>query len=88
MFSLRNNEDVEPFVAYIKPGEEDYAVFCNSDWGPGLGVDMGISNCANESQLSFAQLGTTFQLPPDVCNARTFLAGSLYFTPSEVEVFN
>ena len=90
LFSLRNNDDLGPFKAPLKNKNETYAICrCNS-WGPCF-YDLFIYDNAGLNTYSWAHLGYTYQLPPGYTrgqpNTTSLLAGSKYFTPSEVEVF-
>ncbi len=54
--------------------------------------DLHISKDANTNQNSFSNLGMTYQPPPGyepgTPQTKALLAGSEYFTPSEIEVFH
>ena len=52
--------------------------------GPRFGADVIIRN-SNENAV--ARLVYHYSVPPAVQNKRTVLAGTLYFSPDEVEVF-
>ena len=91
LFSLKNKDNLKPFKAVVNQNSA-YA-FVHSYNGPtfGAGWDLHISNNANSNIASFARFGSTYQPPPgytyDATNTKALLAGTLYFTPSEVEVF-
>jgi hypothetical protein len=87
LFSLRNKENRAPFIANLKPDGQQFAIYCYSDFGPtfGGGNDVHISNNADGNQKSYSNLGHSYQLPPGT--ADSVLAGSQYFTPTEIEVF-
>ena len=89
LFSLRNKENLAPFIANVIPGHEQYAVCCEPSYGPtfGGGHDLHISNNANGNQGSHSGFGNSYQPPPGTVEATSLLAGSLYFTPTEIEVF-
>jgi hypothetical protein len=89
LFSLRNKEKLAPFIANVIPGHELYAVYCNPSYGPsfGAGHDLHISNNANGNQGSYTYFGNSYQPPPGTAQANSILAGSYYFTPTEIEVF-
>lgn len=59
------------------------------DLGPtfGKGYDISIANKARNNTKSYARFGVTYQLPSQVQDRKTVLAGRLNFTPDEVEVF-
>ena len=96
LFSLIN----KPGWAPVKlPQTGKYASYRNSIFhdknrGPVFGrydYDITISNYASSNSHSHSNLGTTYS-PPSGYNygstfAKTFLAGSWYFTPDEVETF-
>ena len=89
LFSLRNNENIAPFIANVTPGgQEGYAIYCYRSFGPsfGGGHDIHIANNANKNQQSYSNFGYSYQ-SPGVKNNQTFLAGSYTFTPTEIEVF-
>ena len=87
LFSLRNNENLAPFIANVPPGNEQYAIFCHQDYGPTFGGhDIYISNNANGSTQSYSKFGW-YQFPPGATERNTLLAGSFHFTPTEIEVF-
>jgi hypothetical protein len=91
LFSLRNKENLAPFIANVKPGNEQYAVYCNPSYGPSFGGghahDLHISNNANGNQGSYSGFGNSYQPPPGTVEANSLLAGSRNFTPTEIEVF-
>ena len=92
LFSLRNKDNVAPFIANIKQGKENKALFPTSCHGPWFGSNdilvYGNSNCNNKSYSNFGQ---SYQLPPgyvqDTEEARNLLAGVFKFSTSEIEVF-
>ena len=92
LFSLKNKDNLEPFKAAVYQNSE-HALRPRSDFGPtfGRGYDLYISNNGNSSTNSYTNFGGTYQPPPgytyDATNTRALLAGTYYFTPSEVEVF-
>jgi hypothetical protein len=91
LFSLRNKDNVAPFIANVKQGQEENAIRCHSDYGPRFGEDLWIRNNPQVSQSS-SNFGRTYQLPPDyVCDseqAKNLLAGQYSFLTTEIEVFN
>ena len=92
LFSLKNKDNLEPFKAAVYQNSE-HALRPRSDYGPtfGGGHDLHISNNANLYTGSYTNFGYTYQPPPGytyrATNTQALLAGTLYFTPSEVEVF-
>ena len=92
LFSLRNNDDLDPFKAALKNENDGNAIYRRDSYGPrfGAGHDLYIDNNAGSTTSSYTDLGRTYQPPPGYTygqpNTRSLLAGSYYFTPSEVEV--
>ena len=88
LFSLRNNENLPPFIAHVVPGNEQYAIYCHPDYGPtfGGGHDVRIADNANGNQRSYSRFGS-YQVPPGTRTSNHLLAGSRSFTPTEIEVF-
>ena len=65
----------------------DMAIYRGSWSGPSFGYDIYIANNANSNSTSYAGLGWIYPAPAAVQNPKTILAGTLYFSPDEVEVF-
>ena len=88
LFSLRNNENLPPFIANVTPGYEQYAIYCHPGYGPKFGGGHGvhIADNANGNQESYSNLGY-YQVPPGTRTSNALLAGSYNFTPTEIEVF-
>ena len=89
LFSLRNKENFAPFIANVKRGNEQSAIYCDPNYGPsfGGGHDLHISNDANGNQKSYSYFGTSYQPPAGTAQPTSLLAGSYTFTPTEIEVF-
>lgn len=93
VFSLKNNDNLEPFKASMYSTRNNLAIYNNFVYGPtfGYGHDFYISDNANSTSVSYTSLGYTYKLPAGytrgTANTRALLAGSNHFTPSEVEVF-
>ena len=70
-----------------------YSIYSVSSSGPsfGGGSDTYISNYASSNSNSYSNLGHTYSPPRGysygITFAKTFLAGTYYFTPDEVETF-
>ena len=71
-----------------------YSLYFGSSYGPtfGGGFDIHLTNYASSYQKSYSNLGHTYNEPPigksyNTYSARTFLAGSYYFKPDEIETF-
>jgi hypothetical protein len=92
MFSLLNNDDLEPFKAPLKNQNDGRAIRRKSGKGPifGSGHDLEIGGNAGSNSDSFASFGASYQSPSGYTygqdNAKSLLAGSFNFQPSEIEV--
>ena len=92
MFSLRNNDNLEPFKAPLRDQDDMHAIRRETGNGPifGGGHDLNIANNAGSNYYSFANLGSSYQSPPGYNfsedNTKSMLAGSYNFQPSEIEV--
>ncbi len=91
LFSLRNKDNLPPFIANIKQGQEQSAISCNPGYGPTFGDDLYI--CTNpQADKSYSYFGDTYQLPPGYIygseQAKNLLAGQYKFLTTEIEVFN
>ena len=92
MFSLRNKDNLAPFVANIMKGKENTALFPASNVGPWFGSnDIKIFGNSNCNQSSYSNFGNVYQPPPGYVQgskeARNLLAGESKFSTSEIEVF-
>ena len=87
IFSLNNNEGLAPFVSKVKKEYSGYVIYRRSSHGPRFGRDVIIRDNANSNSNSRARLGYYYSVPPAVQDVHTVLAGTLYFSPNEVEVF-
>ena len=56
-------------------------------YGPSFGWDIHIADNANSNNDSFAALDRYYPAPAAVQDPHTILAGTLSFSPDEVEVF-
>ena len=96
LFSLVNKPGWRP-VTFRPPGAAysyDRAIHSCSSYGPTFGSgssDIYIATEASSNANSYSDLGYTYNPPSGYIHssefARTFLAGSYYFQPDEVEVF-
>jgi hypothetical protein len=92
LFSLRNKDNLAPFIANIKQGLEQYAIYCNSGYGPVFagGADLFIHSNPQVNQ-SNSNFGYTYQLPAGYAQgseqAKNLLAGQCKFLTTEIEVF-
>lgn len=87
IFSLNNTEGLAPFVSKVKKEFTGDAIYRNSSSGPRFGIDVIIVDNADSSGLSRARLNFLYSVPPAVKVWSTVLAGTLFFSPNEVEVF-
>ena len=91
LFSLKNKDNVPPFKAPVK--KHEHAICSCPSYGPsfGGGRDLHISNDSHTNQQSYTNFGRTYQPPAgyvyDTPQTKSLLAGSYYFTTTEVEVF-
>ena len=85
IFSISNKEGLDPFVSEVR--KPDGAIYRGSGYGPWFGFDIYIADYANSNSRSFASLGRFYPAPAAVQDPDTILAGTLYFSPDEVEVF-
>ncbi|PFX22723.1 Neurogenic locus notch-like protein 4 [Stylophora pistillata] len=89
IFSLRNKEELHPFKSMVLVSA--YAIYRDSNRGPtfGNGWDIYISNNANSNNNSYADFASDgyYETPKGVQDLTTILAGSLYFSPDDWEVF-
>ena len=92
IFSLRNKDNLSPFRSAVYRNSQ-YALYTSPNYGPtfGGGHDLHIRNNADKNRNSRANVGYTYRAPSgySYSNGKTqaLLAGSYYFTPTEVEVF-
>ena len=93
MYSLRNNDGIASFKSTLKDENDPRAIIRHSSYGPTFSdghPDLLIANNAASNTHSNTDFGYRYNLPPGYTygqtNTRSLLGGSLYFTPSEVEV--
>jgi hypothetical protein len=89
IFSLRNKENLPPFKAPLKDQNDGHAIHPAPSYGPifGGGHDFVISNNAASNTGSHTNFDYSYQPPSGVSSRYTILAGTKFFSPSEVEVF-
>ena len=63
------------------------AIYREPSYGPLFGLDIKTANNANSNNDSFAGLVWSYPAPAAVQDPETILAGTLLFSPDEVEVF-
>jgi len=88
LFSMVNPHGLGPTKLPLVTGEEQFAIYCNSRYGPTFGRwhDLCISGNANTNTSSYSELGTSYQRPPGQQN--TFFTGAKNFTVTDYEVFS
>ena len=96
LFSLVNKPGWAP-VKLPQTGKfsssRQHSIFDNPSYGPTFGErhDIYISNYASSSRNSYSNLGLNYSPPSGYSHrstfAKTFLAGTHYFTPDEIETF-
>ena len=94
LFSLRNNDDLPPFNLPLIDPVSLNAVFRHNNSGPrfGVGPDITIADGTLfvNTTSNVVNLGYSYQAPPGYTNGesntQSLLAGSLFFTPVEVEM--
>ena len=80
------------FKAPLKDSNDGRAIYRYSGVGPtfGDGADLRIADDAGSNAYSYTNFGYSYQAPQGypygAANTSSLLAGSKYFTPSEVEV--
>ena len=85
IFSISNKEELDPFVSEVRRPDE--AIYRWSWYGPAFGYDIDIVDYANSNSFSYARLSSYYPAPAAVQDRHTILAGTLRFSPDEVEVF-
>jgi hypothetical protein len=91
IFSLTNKYN-KPLKMKVDPNQHEFAILCDSDYGPtfGGGHDIHIANDANTTMDSWSDLGDAYSHPQyakGTNEARTFLAGSFKFQLDDIEVY-
>ena len=87
IFSLNNDEGLEPFVSKVKKEYSRYAIYRVSYYGPSFARSVTIGYNAG-SNITRAYFLLAYPAPPAVQDRFTVLAGTPYFSPDEVEVFH
>jgi hypothetical protein len=62
LFSLTNG-DKRPVKMKVDPNKSQYAIRCDSRWGPSFGGDICIANNANTTMDSYSYLGLSYLHP-------------------------
>jgi len=82
------NEKNHPLV--LKCTDEKYAIYGGSCYGPCFGYSscLYVGNNSDLASFSFSDLSYNYKLESaEKTEARTFLAGSEFFTIKDIEVF-
>ncbi|XP_028392774.1 E3 ubiquitin-protein ligase TRIM33-like [Dendronephthya gigantea] len=93
LFSLRNPNNLQPFKCSLINGKNENAICCHPSYGAtfGGGHDLNIADNANSNQISYSNLGYTYQPPAgyqyNTPQTQSLFAGSHNFKPTEIEVF-
>lgn len=93
LFSIVNSAGLGPVKLDLKPEKFGKALRQDPQSGPVFGEnDLYIGNNADQSTVSFSDLGHAYELPNNsfdagTLDARKFLAGSYKFIPDDIEVF-
>lgn len=93
LFSIENSAGLGPVKLALKPDKTGKALRQDPQSGPVFGEnDLYIGDNADQSPVSFSDLGHAYELPNNSfdagrLDARKFLAGSYRFIPDEIEVF-
>ena len=88
IFSLVN-QDNKPVK--MKVCTAQYAIDCDSSYGPSFCLDIVIKDSSNANTNSFTNLGWSYNHPQyesGTAKARSFLAGEYNFRLSEIEVYS
>ncbi len=94
VFSLINKED-NTFKALCSKGDEKYAIYCHSNFGPCFGGDSkSIQDICirtdSDNKVSYSNFGYSYQQPDylkGTAKAKNILAGSYNFETVEIEVY-
>ncbi len=90
IFSLRNKENLPQFKAPLKNENDEHAIYTSPDYGPVFGGDHDWYKsdfAALNTNYSYTYFGCSYQPPSGVSEPLTILAGTIHFSPSEMEVF-
>ena len=93
LFSIVNPAGIGPVKLNIRPEKTDKALRQDPKSGPIFGEnDLYIGDKADQSAVSFSDLGRAYELPNNpsgsgTLDARKFFAGSYKFIVDDIEVF-
>ena len=87
IFSLRNKEGLGPFKSLVT--DPSKAIYRDSHLGPTFGQahDIVIANNANSNNDSYTYFGESYSVPSGAQKWDTILAGTMFFSPDDWEVF-
>jgi hypothetical protein len=86
VFSLIN-KDNKPFKSLIKQNNNGFAILSSATKGPSFGQSyISIGNSSNDKS-NWANLGHSYDNPPENIDKKYLLAGSSLFELSEIEVY-
>ena len=94
LLCLRNANSLASFTASIKQGQEQFAIYCDSSYGPtfGAGHDLYICDNPQINQSSTNNFGYSYQLPTGYVfrseEGKKLFAGQYQFLTTEIEVLN
>lgn len=89
LFSIVNPAGLGPVKLNIRPEKTDKALRQDPQSGPVFGEnDLYIGDNADQSAVSFSDLGRAYEVPINSLDARKFFAGSYKFIPDDIEVFH
>ena len=92
LFSLKNKDNVPPFKApFYRPNRYLFPTYSSVKPCFRFGDDLFISDNSHDNQQSYSDFGDKYQPPAGYVwgteQAKSLLAGSFKFTPTQIEVF-
>jgi hypothetical protein len=91
LFTLRNPHGVPPRKFALKADKKQYAIYCNSGYGPRFGWcgDILVYDNCNTNRDSYTRIGTHYgdRTYANDTAFEYFLTGAEKFTVKEIEVF-
>jgi hypothetical protein len=86
LFTLKNPHNIAPRRFALIPARKHQTIFCDSEWGPGFGDDMGVYDNCDANTRSGTALGTVYTNDTGL-DGTTVFTGSFNFQVKEIEVF-
>jgi hypothetical protein len=88
LFTLTNPHNIPVRRFMLKAEKKQYAIICNSNFGPifGYGYDIGVCDNCNANTRSHTVLGNSYTNDTGLDKFIVF-TGSQYFQVAEIEVF-